>query len=137
MPASGPVSRIARFAAAMVAAIVISTSLALAGPGHDHGPAPAAATAPASPRVTASSDAFELVGIVEGEVLVVYLDRFATNEPVTGATITISLNGTALKAEPQPNGTYELASPILKAPGLVEVIAEVEAVAPPTCWSAR
>jgi membrane fusion protein, heavy metal efflux system len=127
MPASGPVSRIARFAAAMVAAIVISTSLALAGPGHDHGPAPAGATAPASPRVTASSDAFELVGIVEGEVLVVYLDRFATNEPVAGATITISLNGTALKAEPQPNGTYELASPILKAPGLVEVIAEVEA----------
>ncbi len=127
MPASGPVSRIARLAAAMVAAIVITTSLALAGPGHDHGPAPAGAAAPASPRVTASSDAFELVGIVEGEVLVVYLDRFATNEPVTGATITISLNGTALKAEPQPNGTYELASPILKAPGLVEVIAEVEA----------
>jgi hypothetical protein len=127
MPASGPVSRIARFAAAMVAAIVITASLALAGPGHDHGPAPAGATAPASPRVTASSDAFELVGIVEGEVLVVYLDRFATNEPVTGATITISLNGTALKAEPQPNGTYELASPILKVPGLVEVIAEVEA----------
>ena len=127
MPASGPVSRIARFAAAMVAAIVITASLALAGPGHDHGPAPAGATAPASPRVTASSDAFELVGIVEGEVLVVYLDRFATNEPVAGATITISLNGTALKAEPQPNGTYELASPILKAPGLVEVIAEVEA----------
>ncbi|MBX9989663.1 efflux RND transporter periplasmic adaptor subunit [Phreatobacter oligotrophus] len=127
MPASGPVSRIARLAAAMVAAIVITTSLALAGPGHDHGPAPAGATAPASPRVTASSDAFELVGIVEGEVLVVYLDRFTTNEPVAGATITISLNGTALKAEPQPNGTYELASPILKAPGLVEVIAEVEA----------
>lgn len=127
MSASGPVSRIARLAAAMVAAIVINTSLALAGPGHDHGPAPAGATAPASPRVTASSDAFELVGIVEGEVLVVYLDRFATNEPVAGATITISLNGIALKAEPQPNGTYELASPILKAPGLVEVIAEVEA----------
>ncbi|PTM61603.1 efflux RND transporter periplasmic adaptor subunit [Phreatobacter oligotrophus] len=127
MPASGPFSRIARLAAAMVAAIVITTSLALAGPGHDHGPAPAGATAPASPRVTASSDAFELVGIVEGEVLVVYLDRFATNEPVAGATITISLNGTALKAEPQPNGTYELASPILRAPGLVEVIAEVEA----------
>ncbi len=127
MPASGPVLRIACVVAALLAAILVTTSLTLAGPGHDHGAAPAGAAAPASPRVTASSDAFELVGIVEGEVLVVYLDRFATNEPVTGATITVSLNGTALKAEPQPNGTYELASPILKSPGLIEVVAEIEA----------
>ncbi len=80
--------------AALLLAILVTTSLSLAGPGHDHGPAPAGATAPASPRVTATSDAFELVGIVEGEVLVVYLDRFATNEPITGAAITLSLNGT-------------------------------------------
>jgi len=127
MPASGPIVRFACVAAAWLAAILITTSVTLAGPGHDHGPAAAGAAAPASPRVTATSDTFELVGIVEGEVLVVYLDRFATNEPITGATITISLNGTALKAEPQPNGTYELAAPILKAPGLVEVVAEIEA----------
>ena len=128
MSAFGLVCRLAGvLAAGLVAILILTAPGALAGPDHDHGPAPSTAAAPASPRVTATSEEFELVGIVEGEVLVVHLDRFATNEPVVGAAITISLNGTPHKAEPQPTGTYELSSPLLRQSGLVEIIADIDA----------
>lgn len=91
--------------------------------GHD-GPEPAAPMA-ASPRMAATSDQFELVGIVEGTVLVLYLDRFATNEPVRGAALTLSLNGTAHPAEPQANGTYEVTSPLFRQPGTIDIVAEI------------
>src|SRR5262249_15290578 len=94
--------------------------------GHDHGPAqaePGAATA--SPRVAATSETYQLVGIVEGEVLVVYLDRAATNEAVTTATIEGPVDGQPSKAEPQKNGTYEVTAAPLKRPGQIEVLASI------------
>ncbi len=125
MPFSGTASRLLRTLGAIAFLSLFSAGSGVASPGHDHGPEPASAAAAASPRVSAASEQFELVGIVEGEVLVVYLDRFATNEPVTGATIEVTINGTAHKAEPQANGTYEVASPALKQPGSFEVIADI------------
>ena len=122
-------ARIARTLAmfAVVAVCVAaSESRALAHEGHDHGEKPAAAgTVPSSPRVVATSEAYQLVGIVEGEVLVVYLDRAADNAPVTAATIEVSLNGQAFKAEPQRKGTYEITAPLLRKPGQIEVLATV------------
>ena len=55
----------------------------------------------ASPRVAAHSEQYQFVGIVEGEVLVIYLDRAEDNAPVTTATIDVSLDGEAFKAELQ------------------------------------
>jgi cobalt-zinc-cadmium efflux system membrane fusion protein len=49
--------------------------------GHDHGPEPEIKV-DASPRGHASSAQFEVVAIAQGDELVIYLDRFATNEPV-------------------------------------------------------
>ena len=46
-----------------------------------------------NPRVAAQSDAYELVGILRGGRLAVYLDRFATNEPVTDAKLTVTVGG--------------------------------------------
>ena len=70
-------------------AVVLSTffCFAWAGEGHDHGEAPTAATGTAAPRLTSHSDLFELVGMVEGNEMKIYLDRFTTNEPVTDAKI--------------------------------------------------
>ena len=56
--------------------------------GHDHEEQPPV-SAGALPRGEADFDAFEIVAIVRGENLEIYLDRFATNEPVTGATIEV------------------------------------------------
>jgi RND family efflux transporter MFP subunit len=121
--------RIARAIALLFALTVVSLSFtdarALAGPGgpgHDHGPPAKETGAAASPRVVAVSEGYQLVGIVEGEVLVIYLDRAADNAPVTSATLEVSLDGTPHKAELQKNATYEITSPRLKKPGSIEVL---------------
>ena len=92
--------------------------------GHDHGSeTPAAAGAPASPRVVATSEKYQLVGIVEGEVLVIYLDRAEDNAPVSTATIEISLEGQPFKAElQQSTATYEVTAPVLRKAGSYEVL---------------
>jgi len=90
----------------------------LAHEGEDHGPPTAPAVQASVPRVAAISEEFELVGVVSGGNLVVYLDRFATNEPVAGATL--ELESGAVKAvgtaAPEP-GTYALPLGALASPG--------------------
>jgi membrane fusion protein, heavy metal efflux system len=131
-PHAGALARICRaaFAAIAIAAFIAAPwpghDAAHAHEGHDHADKPAAgAAALASPRVVAVSESYQFVGIVEGEVLVVYLDRAADNAPVTSATIEVTLNGQAFKAEPQANGTYEVTAPILKQAGPIEVLATI------------
>lgn len=109
--------------AALLLFIASPPGRVLAGPGHDHGDAPAeTSAAPASPRVTATSERYQVVGIVEGEVLVLYVDRADSNEPVTTASLEVSLNGDTFKAELMKNGTYELTAPVLKTGGAIEVL---------------
>ena len=76
-------------------------------------PAPVSGTA--APRAEAHSDLFELVTISPGwrRNAVLYLDRFATNEPVTGASIDVGEGDTTIRATPQPDGTYRLEAPWL------------------------
>ena len=80
--------------------------------GHDHGEQPPVATG-ASPRGETNSKAFELVAVVSGENLEIYLDRFATNEPVTGATIEVETPAGSVKATEGADGTYRVAAPWL------------------------
>ena len=91
----------------------MALTAANAGPGHDHGDEAPAATGPASPRVVAASDAFELVGILKDGKLVLYLDRTSDTSPVTSAKIDLTVGGETKPAEPRPDGTYEFTSPIL------------------------
>lgn len=72
-------------------------SSALAGgdssDGHSHGaPAPVVPMPihTAAPRVTSQTDQFELVGVLEGKVLTLYLDHFGTNAPVSKADIEVA-----------------------------------------------
>ncbi len=67
----------ARLAGAMALMFFGVVTPAGAGPGHDHGDEPQQARRPMSPRVSAVSETFELVGILKGGTLVVYLDRAA------------------------------------------------------------
>jgi cobalt-zinc-cadmium efflux system membrane fusion protein len=95
----------ARCCAAVLAAISLLPQSAMADDGHGHGEAPVA-EATASPRMEAHSDLFELVGIVDKGQLVIYLDRFATNEPVERATIAYEAGTEKGEARAQPDGTY-------------------------------
>jgi membrane fusion protein, heavy metal efflux system len=110
--------------AAAAAMLLLGVANALAHEGHDHGAETQAGTGvPTSPRVVATSESYQFVGIVEGEVLVIYLDRAEDNSPVAKAQIEVSLGGEPLKAEPQERtDTYELTSPLLRTAGSHEVL---------------
>ncbi|ENO87891.1 hypothetical protein [Thauera linaloolentis] len=105
----------------MAAALAGLAAPAAAGPGHDHGDAPAALAGPALPRFAAASELFELVGVIDGRHLTVYLDRFADNSPVHGATLELDIGGTPVPLEARADGTFEamLAEP--PAPGVLPV----------------
>jgi len=85
-----------------ILARLVAVDQAHAHEEHDHADKPTGeAGSLVSPRVVAVSERYQFVGIVEGEVLVIYLDRAEDNAPVTTATIEVSLNGEPFKAELQ------------------------------------
>jgi RND family efflux transporter MFP subunit len=111
-------------AACAVAMLLFGLQGVGAHEGHDHGTAAAGGpAAPTSPRVTATSEHYQLVGIAEGEVLVIYLDRAEDNAPVATATMEVSIDGEPLKAELQEQAaTYEVTAPVLRKPGSHEIL---------------
>lgn len=86
--------------------LCLAFGVAVADDGHGHGDAAPAAGGTASPRMAAHSDLFELVGVVDDGQMTVYLDRYATNEPVVGAAIEYESGSNKGGAQPQPDGTY-------------------------------
>jgi RND family efflux transporter MFP subunit len=108
-------------------ALLLLAPTLLAHDGHDHSEAPQTkGPSVASPRVTAVSERYQLVGIVEGEVLVIYLDRAGDNSPVTAATLEVSLDGEPHKAELQEkSATYEVTAPLLRKSGQHEVLVTI------------
>jgi RND family efflux transporter MFP subunit len=115
-------------ATAFCAAVAIGalTVPGLAHEGHDHGSPSAATQANALPRGEASSSAFEIVAIAQGAELVIYLDRFATNEPVADAVLEVETPGGPATAAAS-GGAYRLNAPWLAKPGPVDLIVTVTA----------
>ena len=111
-------------ALALLLALALSSAQAHPGHGDD---APATVSGTAAPRAEARSDLFELVAIVRGGAAILYLDRFATNEPVTGASIEVGEGDTTANATPQPDGTYRLDAPWVARPGRHELVFTVTA----------
>jgi membrane fusion protein, heavy metal efflux system len=116
-------------ALACIAAVLLGPSASPAHEGHDHDDSARAALASSTyPRVTAQSDLYEVVGILKGDRLLIYLDRAATNEPVTDAKVRVTIgDGEAIDAAPAENDTYVAASPRLSGTGSVEVIFAITA----------
>ena len=105
---------------------------ALAGPawaadehGHDHD-APAAATGPALPRFSAVSEAFELVGVVNGKQLALYLDRFDDNSPVPDAKLELEVGGKKVPVSIHAPGEYEATLPEPLKPGVTPVTVSLD-----------
>ena len=80
---------------------------ALADEGHNHGAAPAAPAATVLPRFAAASELFELVGLVNGKQLTVYVDRFDDNAPVKAAQVDLEIGGTKVALKEHADGEYE------------------------------
>ena len=100
---------------------------AFAHAGHDDAAPAASAQAGAASRAEAVSAEFELVAVVKGQALVITLDRFATNEPVTDGVIEVAEGDTTAKAEAQEDGTYLLRAPWLGQPGKHDLVFTVSA----------
>lgn len=102
------------------------SSLALAGPGHDHGDeAPAPPVGTALPRFSATSDLFELVGVLNGTRLTLYLDHADSNAPVKDAQLELEFAGSKLKVEAHGEGEFETTLPAVPKPGVIAIAAIV------------
>jgi hypothetical protein len=66
----------------MALIFTLLSPMAIAGAGHDHGEAAPQTQGTALPRFVAVSEDLEMVGIVNGKQLTIYLDRFNDNSPV-------------------------------------------------------
>lgn len=75
--------------------------------GHDHGEAPRTLM-PAAPRGEARAENFGLVAVLSNGEIVVYLDRFETNEPIANAEIEVLTPDGSQNADVKEDGTYRL-----------------------------
>jgi hypothetical protein len=100
---------------------------ALAGDGHDHGEKSVAAGGAAAPRFSAVSETFELVGILNGKQLTLYLDRFTDGSPVKDAKLELELGGVRIAVEPHEDGEFEATLAQELKPGVIPVTATVVA----------
>ncbi len=100
---------------------------ALAGPGHDHDDEQVPAVMPgvALPRFTAVSERFELVGVINGEHVTLYLDDADTNAPVVDAELTLAFGAEKIVAERHAAGEFEAQLSAAPAAGVVLVTASV------------
>ena len=114
-----------KFPAMLLMAAMFITSPVQAGEGHDHGDANPATAGQALPRFSAVSEIFELVGVLSGKQITLYLDRFADNSPVRDAQIELEIGGAKFKAEKHGDDEYEVVLPDALKPGVVPVAATV------------
>jgi hypothetical protein len=110
------------------ATFAISPSVTLAGPGHDHGVSGSGnASVAAWPRFTAVSELFEVVGVLDGKKVTLYLDRYADNAPVDGARIELEAGAAKLVAERSAEGEYVAMLPTAPGTGTTPVTLTVTA----------
>ena len=105
----------------------LAPSWTLAGDGHDHGEAPAASGGPALPRFAATSDLFELVGVLDGQKLALYLDHAGDNSPVKEVQLELDIGGTPVPVTRVADGEFQAALAAPLAEGVSPVTATVVA----------
>lgn len=107
-------------------AALLLAAPALAHEGHDHG-APEAAAPDWAPRATARSQDFDLVAVLAGDQLVLWLDRARDNAPPAEAGIEVESGVWKGVATAAADGSLRLPAGPLATPGRHEVIFTVQA----------
>ena len=111
----------------LAAFIAVTPFTVFADAGHDHGAAPSAAAGSGQPRFTAISETFELVGVLSGKLLTLYLDRADDNSPVKDAKLELELGGVKLDVKPRGEGEFEATLAQELKPGMTAVTVTVVA----------
>lgn len=112
----------------VAALLLLHTQFAPAHEGEDHGAAPPPLAAPAAgPRMEAATADLELVAVLQEKRLVIYLDRYASNEPITAAQVEIESGQYKALARPAADGTYVADAEWLGRPGAHSLVITVQA----------
>lgn len=113
--------------ALFVAAVMMAglSQPSLSHEGHDHGAPPPPVSASIAPRFDASSEIFELIGVLRDGKLTLHLDRFVGNAPVEDAQIEIETPGGTQRAKALGGGTYQTEATFATKPGSYDLIATV------------
>lgn len=113
---------------AFVTAVLLALSLPLlAHEGHDHEAAAKPADVRLAPRFELRSEDLELVGVLAGQDLIIYLDRAADNAPIPGGQIEIEGQGIKGVAAEMADGVYQLSAPSLTQAGKYPLTITVQA----------
>jgi hypothetical protein len=98
----------------------------LAHEGHDHDK-PAPLNLPVAPRLAAVTPDYELVAVLSGEQrLTIFLHRFATNEPVKSARLTVAVGEHEAQAAAKEDGVFEIAAPWIGGAGPIDIVFKLE-----------
>ena len=115
-------------------ALLLATVIALpvwaggdSSDGHTHAAPEPLPVVTLSPRAAAATEDFEVVAAIEGKKLVVYLDRFASNEPVTKAVVEVDGGGLKGVVGEIAPGTYSLDLATAMSPGKHPLTIAIEA----------
>lgn len=111
----------------LLVTIALASAGASAHEGHDHAAEPTAPRAAAAPRAEGATPDFEVVAVLEGERLVVHLDRYATNEPVVGAQVEVDSGPFGAAAAAAGDGVYVVERAPFRAPGVYPLVFTVRA----------
>lgn len=90
---------------ALLLGLLAPTARAHEGHGDE---APPATAGRALPRFAATSELFELVGVLDGQRLTLYLDHAADNAPVRDAQLELQLGSRSFKPRAVGVGEFEL-----------------------------
>ena len=115
-----------RFLALM--AWICAPLVAWAHGGEDHGGAPTT-TAPGdiAPRASARTEDFELLAVLAGGKLTLYLDRNADNAPVAGAAIEVESGAFKAVAKEVAPAVYALPGDAFAKPGKYPLTISIQA----------
>lgn len=111
-----------------IAAFLLALSWPLlAHEGHDHEAAAKPADVRLAPRFEIRSEDLEIVGVLAGRDLIVYVDRAGDNAPVPGAQIEIDGQGIKGVASEMADGVYLLSGVPLTQAGRYPLTLTVQA----------
>lgn len=107
------------------AAALLLPALATAHEGHDHDTAPAT-TGSALPRMSTASELFEMVTVLDGQELTIYLDYTDSNEPVGNASLSFDVDGATIATTPHGPGAFVATLPA-RPSGVLALTASIAA----------
>ena len=108
-----------------LATLLLLPRWAMAAGGHDHGEGAQAAMGAALARFAAVSELFELVGVLNGKQITLYLDRAADNSPITEAKIELEIDGKKYQAAKRGSEEFEVVLPQAPKSGVLPITATV------------